>query len=67
MYAHKENVYVFTLLRSIAISDQLTGYLFGTVVAGYKISKRLVAYTIQTVYFNAIALEFCEILIADDM
>lgn len=65
---HKRITFFF-LLHGMAIFNQLTGYLLETIVAGYKISKRLVAYIIQTVYFKSIALEIyiCEILIADDM
>lgn len=51
----------------MAISNRLTGYSVATIVAGYKVSKWLLAvvYIIKTVYFNAIALEICETLISD--
>lgn len=38
----------------MAISNQLTVYSVATNVAGYKISKRLVLYIINTVYFKPI-------------
>lgn len=49
----------------MAISNRLPGYSVATIVARYKTSKWLVVYIIQTVYFNAIALEICETLISD--
>lgn len=49
----------------MTISNRLTGYSVGTIVAGLKISKHLVVCIIKTVYFNAIAFEICEILISD--
>lgn len=49
----------------MAIINWLTGYSLGTIVAGNKISKRLVVYNINTLYFNAIAIQICTTLISD--
>lgn len=49
----------------MAISNRLPCFSVATIVAGYKISKQLVVYIIQTVIFNAIVLEICEALTSD--